>query len=85
MRSSIVASQSLILALLWLCQSTGQKNKIHLSEDVYKYLEKAGKAHWAIPREGKVQAKGKGEVRISKLTFDSILDWQLNRYVPPCL
>ena len=46
-------------------ESTGQKNKVQLSEDVFKYLDRAGKAHWVIPRDGKVQAKGKGAVGAS--------------------
>lgn len=55
-------------------ESTGQKHKIQLSEDVFKYLEAAGKAHWVIPREGGVKAKGKGELQTYwlKLGGDSV-------------
>ena len=40
-------------------ESLGQKHKIHMSEEVVRLLEEAGKGHWAIPREGLVHPKGK--------------------------
>ncbi|CAB9527788.1 expressed unknown protein [Seminavis robusta] len=43
-------------------ESTGQKNKVHMSEEVFKYLDSHGKAHWVLPRADKVTAKGKGKL-----------------------
>ena len=41
-------------------ESTGEVNRIHLSEDTAKLLTDAGKEHWLSPREQAVAAKGKG-------------------------
>ena len=41
-------------------ESTGEGSKIHISEQFARELVKFGKRDWAIPREDKVQAKGKG-------------------------
>ena len=43
-------------------ESTGAKNKIHLSQETAELLVKAGKGHWVRAREEKVFAKGKGEL-----------------------
>lgn len=40
-------------------ESLGQKNKIHMSEEVVRLLEASGKGHWAIPRDGLIHPKGK--------------------------
>jgi hypothetical protein len=42
-------------------ESTGAKNKVHLSADTAKILIQQGRQSWVIPREGAVQVKGKGE------------------------
>jgi class 3 adenylate cyclase len=43
-------------------ESTGERGKIHLSSDTARLLMDIGKAHWVIPRDQIVQAKGKGEM-----------------------
>lgn len=40
-------------------ESTGEKNRIHCSQETADLLAKAGKQHWFFPREEKVFAKGK--------------------------
>jgi len=42
-------------------ETTGAKNRIHMSQDTADKLTATGKGHWAVPREDKVVAKGKGE------------------------
>jgi len=42
-------------------ESTGQKNKIQLSEDTAKLLTDSGHHHWIQPRSDLVDVKGKGE------------------------
>jgi class 3 adenylate cyclase len=44
-------------------ESTGERNKIHVSQATADLLVKAGKAYWVKPRDTVVQAKGKGEVQ----------------------
>jgi class 3 adenylate cyclase len=44
-------------------ESTGQRNKIHLSKETADLLIAAGKNHWVSEREEMVQAKGKGEMQ----------------------
>ena len=44
-------------------ESTGLKNKIHLSEATTEILIKRGKQHWVMKREETVYAKGKGELQ----------------------
>ena len=48
-------------------ESTGARNRIHCSEETADLLKAAGKSKWVIPREDKVHAKGKGEVRQKKI------------------
>jgi hypothetical protein len=43
-------------------ESTGKKNKIHLSKETAELLMKSGKGHWTFARADKVTAKGKGEL-----------------------
>jgi Adenylate and Guanylate cyclase catalytic domain len=43
-------------------ESTGIRNKIHLSKATADILIKRGKGHWVAQREGTVYAKGKGEL-----------------------
>jgi hypothetical protein len=43
-------------------ESTGVRDKVHISADTARHLAKSGKSHWYQPREDKVVAKGKGEM-----------------------
>lgn len=43
-------------------ESTGQRNKIHLSQEAVDCLRAHGKGHWCRSRDDKVVAKGKGEL-----------------------
>jgi Adenylate and Guanylate cyclase catalytic domain len=44
-------------------ESTGIKDKIHISEATANLLSTADKGHWIIQREDAVEAKGKGVLR----------------------
>lgn len=44
-------------------ETTGQKNKIHVSQETADLLIAANKEHWIRAREDKVVAKGKGELQ----------------------
>lgn len=44
-------------------ESTGVRNRIHLSQEVADSVAAAGKAHWLTLRSEKVFAKGKGEMQ----------------------
>jgi hypothetical protein len=44
-------------------ESTGLRNRIHLSQDTAALLLEAGKKHWMVAREDVVVAKGKGEMK----------------------
>jgi class 3 adenylate cyclase len=43
-------------------ETTGERNRIHISEDTAKLLINSGKIAWVEQREGLVAAKGKGEI-----------------------
>ena len=43
-------------------ESTGARNKIHISLETAEQLTAQGKGHWCSPREERVVAKGKGEL-----------------------
>eukprot|EP00977_Amphora_coffeiformis_P022504 scaffold10917_cov155-Amphora_coffeaeformis.AAC.5 len=43
-------------------ESTGEKNRIHVSSETAELLKEAGKGAWVTAREEKVVAKGKGEL-----------------------
>ena len=43
-------------------ESTGIRNRIHISEETARLLTESGKDQWLTPREETVQAKGKGEL-----------------------
>lgn len=43
-------------------ESTGAKNRIHISKETAERLVEAGKGHWVTPREDQVEAKGKGKL-----------------------
>jgi hypothetical protein len=44
-------------------ESTGMRNKIHISHETAELLTGSGKGHWITPREDKVVAIGKGEMQ----------------------
>jgi class 3 adenylate cyclase len=44
-------------------ESTGARNKIHISIETAEILASQGKGHWCVPREDNVVAKGKGELK----------------------
>ena len=44
-------------------ESAGERNRIHISQEVATLLEKANKGHWVKPRTSRVLAKGKGEMK----------------------
>jgi class 3 adenylate cyclase len=44
-------------------ESTGLRDRIHVSQDTADLLNAAGKSNWLSPREEKVVAKGKGEMQ----------------------
>jgi class 3 adenylate cyclase len=50
-------------------ESTGMKNRIHVSHDTSQALISIGKAHWVVPRESTVSVKGKGELQTYWLSF----------------
>ena len=43
-------------------ESSGQKNRVHMSKETAELLTAAGKGHWVSARKDKVLAKGKGEL-----------------------
>jgi class 3 adenylate cyclase len=43
-------------------ETTGLRNRIHLSQETAALLKEAGKEHWIVAREDVVTAKGKGEL-----------------------
>merc|ERR1711988_30658 len=43
-------------------ESTGVRNRVHISEETAKLIKDAGKVHWLTPREEMVEAKGKGKL-----------------------
>ena len=51
-------------------ESTGEKSKIHLSQDTAKLLIDAGKGNWVRPRENLVTAKGKGRLQTYWVEFN---------------
>jgi HSP20 family molecular chaperone IbpA len=52
-------------------ESTGAKNKVHLSADTAKLLIQQGRQSWVIQREGTVHVKGKGECQTYWLSLGS--------------
>jgi hypothetical protein len=51
-------------------EATGQRNRIHLSQDTADLLKNARKAHWIEERVDIVKAKGKGELQTYWLLQD---------------
>jgi hypothetical protein len=44
-------------------EQTGKMNQIHISSVTADLLKAAGKGHWIVPRDGMVEAKGKGKMQ----------------------
>lgn len=44
-------------------ETTGKRDRIHISSETAELLVEAGKSRWLVPRDEKVYAKGKGEFR----------------------
>lgn len=44
-------------------ESNGVKGRIQVSEETAQELRSLGKDSWLVPREGKIIAKGKGELQ----------------------
>jgi Adenylate and Guanylate cyclase catalytic domain len=44
-------------------ESTGLRNRIHISEESANLISATGKTHWVKMREDKVSAKGKGVMK----------------------
>uniref|UniRef100_A0A7S3DMI4 Guanylate cyclase domain-containing protein n=1 Tax=Entomoneis paludosa TaxID=265537 RepID=A0A7S3DMI4_9STRA len=44
-------------------ESTGMRDRIHISQETADLIIAASKSHWVVPREDVVVAKGKGEMR----------------------
>ena len=44
-------------------ESTGMRDRIHISQETADLIVAGGKSHWVVPREDVVVAKGKGELR----------------------
>jgi len=44
-------------------ESNGARGRIHISQETADLLVAAGKSKWVTPREGTIQAKGKGELK----------------------
>lgn len=54
-------------------ESTGEPKKIQVSSETARRLIGCGKEHWLIKREGKVTAKGKGELEVSGVMSSTYL------------
>ena len=52
-------------------ESTGQKNRIHVSKDTAEILKQSNKGQWLSRREDTVFAKGKGELETFWLTVQN--------------
>jgi len=55
-------------------ESTGERDKIQISEATAERLRQAGKSHWLRKREELVKAKGKGEMQTYFVEFTSRRD-----------
>ena len=60
-------------------ESTGQKNRIHVSEETAELLRNAGKGHWVYARQELVQAKGKGTMRTFWIDTTRAGDYDVNK------
>jgi hypothetical protein len=80
-------------------ESTGERGKIHLSQEAADHLKAAGKGSWLVPRQDVVRAKGKGELKTfwlrvgpsGRATSESshsdapreTTSWRIGHIVPP--
>ena len=55
-------------------ESTGERNRVQLSQDTVDLLSSAGKGHWCIPRKESVFAKGQGILEAFWLTSKADLE-----------
>lgn len=53
-------------------ESTGMRNRIHVSSETAAQIEKFGKKEWLLPREDAVPVKGKGDMKTFWLHVDDI-------------
>lgn len=44
-------------------ENTGERDRIHLSQETADILVSSGKSHWVVEREDKVVVRGKGEMQ----------------------
>lgn len=44
-------------------ENSGKAGRIHVSDSTAGLIREAGKGHWLVPRDDKVQAKGKGAMQ----------------------
>jgi hypothetical protein len=65
--SSLVFADTVITA--GLLESTGENNRIHLSQETADLLLTASKGHWIEERKDKINLKGKDELRTYWLTY----------------
>ena len=62
-----------------LIERTGEKGRIHVSEETAKLLKESGRQNWLIPREGdKIRATGKGELSTHWLDVGK-RSWRMRR------
>ena len=54
-------------------ETTGARNKIHISSQTAEHLIASNKSHWIKPRATKVMAKGKGELQTYWLVTHAII------------
>ena len=54
-------------------ESTGEAGRIQVSEATAELLHQAGKQHWLTKRDGKITAKGKGELQVCPITCGCLI------------
>ena len=65
-------------------ESTGLRDRIHISQQTADKLEEAGKGHWFRPRSDPVLAKGKGFMQTYWLTHGDDLPFASQQFsLPP--
>lgn len=52
-------------------ESNGSKGRIHLSESTAELLQAAGLSDWVVPREDRIEAKGKGSMQTYWIAAES--------------
>ena len=61
-RNSRIVSRSILVNTASRIETTGARDRIHVSQETANILTEAGKGHWLREREDKVVAKGKGQL-----------------------